>query len=118
VWLIASFVSGLVMAWCGAPGPAGVLLLVPLAGVLALVASAPRASVGAWRAFAAGLGFFVPFLLWLPQSFGAGFGWFGAVMFLPLYALLASFWALTAWVCLRLVRRWRLGCGCWRRAGW
>lgn len=99
VLLLSSFVFGLLLALVGAPGPwgaLGVLAVVPLAGLLGVVAQARAPGVAAARAFVGGLGFFVPTLLWLPQSFGAGLGWFGAVMFLPLYALLAGFWAALA----------------------
>ena len=107
---------GALLALCGLPYPWSALSPLPLAAVFAYAAWPLRPGVGAARLFWAGLAFFTATLYWLPASFGAGFGPFGALMFLPLYALEAGFWAALGWLCFRaagrpLPRVWLLACG-------
>lgn len=97
---------GATLAGCSIPLPWSFLAPVPLAFLLAFVAAAPTARSGAWRAFLAGFAFFALHLLWLPESFGAGFGPFGVVMFLPVFALLGAFVALLAFATLSFTRTW------------
>lgn len=95
---------GALLALCGLPYPWSFLSPLPLAALFAYAAWPARPSVGAARLFWAGLAFFTATLYWLPASFGAGFGPLGAVMFLPLYALEAAFWAGLGWLCFRAAR--------------
>lgn len=95
---------GALLAACGLPYAWSVLTPLPLAALFAYTASAPTPRAGGARLFWAGLAFFTLTLYWLPQSFGAGFGVFGALMFVPLYAIEALFWAVLGWACLRLAR--------------
>ncbi|PYE53035.1 apolipoprotein N-acyltransferase [Deinococcus yavapaiensis] len=97
---------GAALAGCSIPLPWSFLAPVPLAFLFAFVAAAPTPKNGAWRAFLAGFAFFTLHLMWLPESFGAGFGPFGVVMFLPVFALLGVFVALLAFVTSSLTSAW------------
>ncbi len=117
-----SLALGALLALCGLPYPWSWLSPLPLAALFAYAAQPARPTAGAARLFWAGLAFFTATLYWLPASFGAGFGPFGAVMFLPLYALEALFWAALGWLCSRatgraLPRVWLLAFG-WALLEW
>ncbi len=101
---VFSVVLGALLALCGLPLPWSALSFVPLAGLLWLIAAAPTPRRAAWLAFWGGFAYFTVQLTWLPESFGTGFGPFGIIMFLPVFALEGLFLALTTWVIARLVR--------------
>lgn len=112
---ILSLALGALLALCGLPLPWSFLTPLPLAGVLWLISSAPTARNAALRAWLAGSAYFTIQLLWLPQSFGGGFGPLGALMFIPLYLLEGGFLAGMAWLVARLVQR--PGARLWGLAG-
>ncbi|AFZ69136.1 apolipoprotein N-acyltransferase [Deinococcus peraridilitoris] len=94
---------GALLAACGIPFAWSFLTPVVLGVLFAFAAGAPTSRGAAARLFWAGLAFFTLTLYWLPQSFGTGFGIFGVLMFVPLYALEAFFWGVLGWA------SWRLG---------
>ncbi|ADV67489.1 apolipoprotein N-acyltransferase [Deinococcus maricopensis] len=104
ITVVAPALAGALLAACGLPQPWSALSALPLALVFALIARAPTARAASAAAFWAGLAYFTVQLFWLPVSFSAGFGAFGAVMFVPVILLQAGFWALTAWLTARAVR--------------
>lgn len=103
--LFAAVLLGALLAACALPFAWSAVTPVPLALLFALVASAVSPRAAAWRAFLAGVTFFALHLLWLPESFQVGFGPFGALMFLPVYAIEGSFWAALAWLAVRVGAR-------------
>nr|WP_229752951.1 apolipoprotein N-acyltransferase [Deinococcus aerophilus] len=96
---------GLLLAACSPPLPWSALAALPLAGVLAYAALAPRAGGVAARLFWSGTGYFAVHLWWLTAFLGKLFGVppAGALAF-ALFALEGAFLALMAYPLARGVR--------------
>ncbi len=102
---VIATVLGLLLAACSPPLPWSALAAVPLAGVLAYAALAPRAGGVATRLFWSGTGYFAVHLWWLTAFLGKLFGVppLGALAF-ALFALEGAFLALMAYPLARGIR--------------
>ncbi len=101
---LAAFAGG-VAALALPPFDAWYVIFPAFALVVALLATAPTAKDAAWRAWAAGAGWFALAMHWIVQPFfvdAAATGWMAPFALVLLAGGLALFWALAGWIAGRI----------------
>lgn len=107
-WALAALATGALAAPGQAPWGLWPLTILGMAGLFWLIARAPSARAAFWRTIVAGLGHFVPVMVWIVDPFlvdAAATGWMAPFALGLMAGGMALFWAVPAWLATLGTRR-------------